>query len=151
VVYGLKHFRQYLIGRKLAIMEEFEFTVQHRAGSKHRNADALSPRPSTEAELTDGDESRSVRENGDVLVRTVCRPCVTSDLDYCPGHVTKPNKQVDEELARPKLWHVRSSSELAELQRQDPDIGPIAELRLQFEEQPSFDLIRERSVDTKVY
>ena len=71
MVYGLKHFRQYLIGRKLAIMEEFEFTVQHRAGSKHRNADALSPRPSTEAELTDRDESRSVCENGDVLVRSL--------------------------------------------------------------------------------
>jgi len=88
---------------------------------------------------------------GDVLVRTVCRPCVTSDPDYCPGHVTKHDKQVDEEVARPKLWHVRSSSELAELQRQDPDIGPIADLRLQFEEQPSFNMIRERSVDTKVY
>jgi len=65
-----------------------------------------------------------------VLVRTVCRPCVTSDPDYCPGHVIKHDKQVDKEVARPKLWHVRPSSELAELQRQDPDISPMAELRL---------------------
>jgi len=37
-------------GRWLAVMEEFEFTVQHRAGYKHQNADALSRRPSTVAE-----------------------------------------------------------------------------------------------------
>jgi len=48
-----------------------------------------------------------------------------------------------------RLWHACSNSELAELQRQDPGIVPAAELRLQYEEQPSFDMIRERSVDKK--
>jgi len=51
----------------------------------------------------------------------------------------------------PKMWHVHSSSEMAELQRNDPDIGPVSKLRLQSEEQPSFDMIRDRSVNTKHY
>jgi len=57
----------------------------------------------------------------------------------------------EKEIAGPKLWHVHSSSELAELQRTDPDIGPVDELRIQFEEQPSFDTIRYRSVNTKIH
>ena len=178
VVFGLKHFRPYLIGRRfvirtdhaaiqwirrtpepmaqagrwLAIMEEFDFTVQHRAGSRHQNADALSRRPSTVAESIVEEETRPVRDNGDVLVRTVCRPCVASDPDYRPGrHVNIHDERADEEeIAGPKLWHVHSASEIAELQRKDPDIGPVAELRSQYDEQPSFDMIRDRGVNTKI-
>jgi len=134
-------------GRWLDIMEEFDFTVQHRAGSKHQNADALSRRPSTEVQSMVDDEPHSLRENSDVLVRTVC-----SDPAYRPGHVETHDESVDEKvIACPTLWHVHSSSELAELQRTDPDIGPVAELRLQFEEQPSFDTIRDRSANAKIY
>jgi len=97
VVYGLKHFRQYLLGHKFVIrsdhaslqwirrthepiaqagrwfatMEEFDFTVQHRAGSKHQNADALSRRPSTEVQSMVDDESHSIPENSDILVRSL--------------------------------------------------------------------------------
>jgi len=72
----LKRFRQYLIGRKfvirtdhsalqwfrrtpepiaqagrwLAIMEEFQFEVQHRSGAKRQNADALSRYPTDVAQ-----------------------------------------------------------------------------------------------------
>jgi len=68
MVFGLKHYRQYLLGRKFIIrtdhaalsylmtakdligqqargvdlMSEFNFTIQHRAGVSHTNADALS-------------------------------------------------------------------------------------------------------------
>ena len=71
VVYFLRHFKQYLLGRKirvrtdhaaltwlrktpepigqqarwLEIMEEFDFTVEHRPGVRHSNADAMSRRP----------------------------------------------------------------------------------------------------------
>src|SRR5688572_33197445 len=71
VVHFLKFFRQYLLGRQfllrtdhsalqwwrrtpqpigqharwLTIIEEFNFDVQHRPGTAHRNADALSRRP----------------------------------------------------------------------------------------------------------
>jgi len=71
VVYSLKHFRQYLLGRHfkvrtdhapltwlrrtpepigqqarwLEIMENYDFEVSHRPGTKHSNADAVSRRP----------------------------------------------------------------------------------------------------------
>ena len=73
VVHFIKHFKQYLLGRRFRIrtdhvaltwlkktpypigqqarwleqMEEFEFEIEHRAGTKHGNADALSRRPCT--------------------------------------------------------------------------------------------------------
>jgi len=68
MIFGLKHYRQYLLGRQFTIrfdhaalsylltakdligqqarwvnlMSEFTFTIQHRAGKSHSNADALS-------------------------------------------------------------------------------------------------------------
>jgi transposase InsO family protein len=71
VVFYLKHFKQYLLGRPFVVrtdhaalqwlrktpdvigqqsrwletMEEFQFTVEHRPGARHQNADALSRRP----------------------------------------------------------------------------------------------------------
>ena len=169
VVFGLKHFQQYLIGRKfvirtdhaaiqwirrtpepmaqagrwLVIMEEFDFTVQHRAGSKHQNADALSRRPVAEMESHVDETSCPDPESNNVSVLAVRRPCATGDLDYHPGQANTGNEPEDETkfTGVPKLWHVHSSSEMAKLQRNDPDIGPILELHLQSEEQSSFDMI----------
>ena len=71
IVFGLKRFRQYLLGRRTLVrsdhgalsylrrtrepveqqarwldyIEQFDITVQHRSGSAHRAADALSRRP----------------------------------------------------------------------------------------------------------
>ena len=71
IVHFMRHFRQYLLGREfkvrtdhaslawlrrlrepigqqarwLEIMEEFTFSIEHRSGAKHTNADALSRRP----------------------------------------------------------------------------------------------------------
>jgi len=71
VVFGLKWFRQYLVGRRVLVrsdhtaltylrrtkepaaqqarwldfVEQFDITVQHRSGSAHSTADALSIRP----------------------------------------------------------------------------------------------------------
>jgi len=75
VIFGLKRFRQYLIGKKfvirtnhyalqrlrrtpepiaqagrwLTMMEEFQFEAQHRPGTKNQNADALSRQPLCDA------------------------------------------------------------------------------------------------------
>jgi len=71
IIYSLRYFKQYLLGRRfvirtdhsaltwlrrtpdpigqqgrwLEIMEEFDFVIEHRPGSRHGNADALSRRP----------------------------------------------------------------------------------------------------------
>ena len=71
VIFGLKTFRQYLLGRRFIIrtdhaalqwlkktpspigqqarwveqIEEFDYTIQHRPGAQHSNADAMSRRP----------------------------------------------------------------------------------------------------------
>ena len=105
VVFGLKHFRQYLIGLKfvirsdhraiqwirrifksmaqagrwLAIMVKFDFTVQHRAGSKHQNVDALSRRPVAEAKSHVVDTSCSDPESNNATVHAVRRPCATGE------------------------------------------------------------------------
>ena len=82
VVYGLKNYRQYLLGRHFLIrtdrsalqslrrtaeptgqqarwktfIERFSFAIMHRPGTKHRNADALSSRPPT----VDSDDGKEV-------------------------------------------------------------------------------------------
>ena len=76
IVHFLKYFKQYLLGRKFKIrtdhaaltwlrktpdpigqqarwleqMEEFDFTIEHRAGTSHGNADAMSRRPCSKKE-----------------------------------------------------------------------------------------------------
>ena len=76
VVYGLKTYRQYLLGRQFVIrtdhsalqylrrtpepigqqarwqtfIEQFTFSIVHRPGTQHRNADALSRRPESDSE-----------------------------------------------------------------------------------------------------
>ena len=173
VIFGLKRFRPYLIARKfvirtdhsalqwlrktpepvaqsarwLAIMEEFSFTVQHRLGSRHRNADALSRRPSPcdEEECLDN-SSQNDRINAAV------RTTLTVDPDYHPRAAAPSRPTQDESnFSFTKMWHVYSAEEMANLQQNDIDVGPIARLRLQSEVQPSLDSIRDQSVNTKVY
>jgi len=72
-------------GRWLDIMEEFDFTVQHRAGSKHQNVNALSRRLVAEVESHVVDTLCSDPESNDASVRAVRRPCATGDPDYHPG------------------------------------------------------------------
>ena len=50
-----------------------------------------------------------------------------------------------------RVWNVQAPTELAERHCKDSDIGPIVRLRLQYDEQLSFDLIRDESSNTKVY
>jgi len=171
VIFGLKRFRQYLIGKEfvirtdhsalqwlrrtpepiaqagrwLAIMEEFNFVVQHRSGAKHQNADALSRYPvhSKEDEITiedvvDDAATRAVRRGADddpdfrVRSKPSIRPPTTANVSQ-------------------EFWHVYAPAELAGMQFNDPDIGPIVRLRLQYDEQPPFDLVRDQSTNTKTY
>ena len=177
VIFGLKRFRQYLIGRKfivrtdhsalqwlrrtpepiaqagrwLAIMEEFDFSVQHRAGNKHLNADALSRRPSSpcgEAEDTVGNAAVNSAEQAAVRA---ARRGSDNDPDYRPYTVAvEPPETGDDCPTGRRVWHVHAPAELADLQQNDSDIGPFVKLRLEYNEQPPFDVIRDQSPNTKI-
>jgi len=92
VVFGLKRFRQYILGRKVLVrsdhaalsylrrtkypvaqqarwldyIEQFDITVRHRSGSAHRAADALSRRPCEAA----GPCNQCNRRTGAVVVES---------------------------------------------------------------------------------
>jgi len=169
VVYGLKKFRPYLMGRHFVVrtdhsaiqwlrktpmplaqtarwllfIEQYDFEVQHRSGVKHGNADALSRRPH------------------------VCKQCETivpaeakdnefepTDNDPVDGMETCPKVRVvnqTESSPFPDTQTVHSMEELADLQAKDPELAPIIRLRLQQSDQPSFDVVRSESAETKFY
>jgi len=147
VVYGLKTYRQYLLGRHFVIrtdhsalqslrrtaepigqqarwqtfIEQFTFTIVYRQGTKHRNADALSRRPF--------DEDDSDRE----------------DRFHCAKSKTSKNEQSTQEVSQ-----ASAGETMSELQQQDPDIGPILRLRIQQTDQPQVEEILPNSEMTKV-
>jgi len=58
---------------------------------------------------------------------------------------------VDGRVSSSRVWHVHAPGELAELQQADSDIGPIVRLRIESDEQPSMDVLRDQSSNAKVY
>ena len=70
-------------GRWLAIMEEFDFSVQRRAGNKHLNADALSRRPSPSCGETEDIGNAAVNSAEQAAVRAAHRDS-DNDPDYRP-------------------------------------------------------------------
>ena len=89
-----------------AFIEQFNFKIQHRPGTRHLNADALSRKPIIEAEKEEG---------GIRMMRTV------TFLD--------PQKSGRQE-------QVSAGESMTALQLQDSDIGPLLRLRLQQTNQP---------------
>jgi len=90
-----------------AFIEQFDFEIRHRPGTRHLNADALSRRPVVEEE-----------EDSEVNVRRL-RAVTSSDVPKTGGQ--EP---------------ASAEEPMAVLQLQDPDIGPILKLRLQQTNQP---------------
>jgi len=149
VVYGLKVYRQYLLGREFVIrtdhsalqslrktpepigqqarwqsfIEQFSFTITYRPGTRHGNADALSRRPIVEEE-SDNDE------------REICA-AVTA------GRNTADNAP---EIEQEGQSSVQESTTV--LQTKDPDIGPI--LRLRQSDQPRLEEVISESEAAKV-
>jgi len=144
VVFFLKQFRRYLLGRSftvrtdhtalqwlrrtpepigqqrrwLEILEEFNFTVENRAGKKHENADALSRRP--------------------------CRQC---------GVCTPETRAT--ETAGIRALHVEeqpiwSMEEIKRVQESDPDIGTLYSA-FSDNAKPPWDAILDASQETKAY
>ena len=147
VVYFMKQFRQYLLGRQftvrtdhsalqwlrktpepigqqgrwLEVLEEFDFNVCHRPGRQHVNADALSRKP--------------------------CKQCghCPSDLDVLAGRATR------QEVTEPMNQLVEKDHTLAELQRNDNDIAPIYESLASGTEAPEWDSMLPCSQISKIY
>ena len=141
VTFGLRTFRQYLLGRKftirtdhsalqwlrktpepmaqmamaqmarwLAYIEQFDFEIQHRAGTKHGNADGLSRTPTHE------DAVRTVKQqNGDSSVDDIIN---------------------DREV-------------LTKAQLEDPDIGPVLRAIMRSPEVPDIGQLTPEAPDVK--
>ena len=72
----------------------------------------------------------------DSVTRAVRRG-VEDDPDYRPTTQTSTRCPTSSsEDTNQRVWHVYAPAELAEMQNDDPDIGPIVRLRCQFEDQP---------------
>jgi len=127
VVYGLKQFRQFLLGRPfrqrvdhsaliylrrtpevmgqaarwLEFIEEYDFTIQHRAGTAHSNCDALSRKPAADrrsesprAELEEMADSYCFRLNENFTVASsraaIDHRRLPKDLPIIPNYGVQP-------------------------------------------------------------
>ena len=148
VVHFCKYFRQYLLGRDfiirtdhsalswlrrmsepigqqsrwLEILEEFSFTVQHRSGNKHSNADAMSRRPCRQCHMIDDEE----------------------DPNVVQVNVLSDEGDVSSEL---NIW---SPEQLSKGQLEDLELGEFYRLKLKYgDEKPSWDELLPTSEITK--
>lgn len=164
IVYSLKYFKQYLMGRHFKIrtdhapltwlrrtpdpigqqarwleqMEEYSFVVEHRPGVRHSNADALSRLPCRSSTCVCRQNSEHPKgEKVAVMNVTETDSLVTS---------TNQNLVVDgEELS--ERW---SLANLKEVQENDPDCSCIIRLLRDSPEKPSWDSVSLQSHDVHV-
>ncbi|GBN35347.1 Retrovirus-related Pol polyprotein from transposon 297, partial [Araneus ventricosus] len=145
IVKSIEHFHHYLYGRKFLLrtdhaslrwllnfrepegqiarwiqrLQEYDFEIQHRKGTSHGNADALSRRPCKES----------------------CKHCTNAEKKF--GMETDISVKV---LTTEDAW---SSSEVQKAQLEDPAIRPILERKLNSEDRPSWQEIAPESPATK--
>ena len=150
IVYSLKHFRQYLLGRHfkvrtdhapltwlrhtpepigqqarwLELMEDYDFDVLHRPGSRHANADAISRRPCS-------------------LKACVCR----QNKSTTNAVFTNAVASADESEEQHEIW---SSEGLRSAQESDPDISVILNLLKLTPEKPPWEAVALQSHDVRV-
>ena len=159
VIYGLRQFRQYLLGREFTIrtdhapllwlshksepigqqgrwldfLAEFQFNIVHRPGLKHNNADALSRKP--------------------------CRQCGRSDDVGVLNHPAEPPLRANAVLPnQSESPYIDSSADplfgaqaLREAQLKDPNLRSIITYLESGPDPPSLDAVRKESHDIKAY
>ena len=160
-VYGLRQYRQYLLGRHftlrtdhaalqwlrrvpepvgqqarwLDLISEFTFDIQHRPGSKHNNADGLSRRPPPEAVVAVVRGSRA----------GACdQPLRPADLSAEPT----PAQLVADIGFDAEHW---TPEELGRAQAADPAVGPIYRLLSEGQERPSIESLLPTAEETESY
>ena len=150
IVYSLKHFRQYLLGRHfkvrtdhapltwlrhtpepigqqarwLELMEDYDFDVLHRPGSRHGNADAISRRPCS-------------------LMACVCR----QDKSTANAVFTNAFASADESEKQDEIWSLNG---LRSAQESDPDISVILNHLKLSPEKPLWEAVALQSHDVRV-
>lgn len=112
-------------------LQQYNFTIEHRLGEKHGNADALSRRPC----LSDACKHCSKQE---------AKECeeVQTDSEACRVSQVSPGWQVS------PLW---SNQDLQEAQMADADIAPIAQWLSRSREKPTWPTVASHSESTKMY
>ncbi|GBN32936.1 Transposon Ty3-G Gag-Pol polyprotein [Araneus ventricosus] len=147
IVKSIEHFHHYFYGRKFLFrtdhvslrwlsnfrepegqiacwiqrLQEYDFEIQHRRGTSHVNADALSRRPCKES----------------------CKHCTNAEKKF--GMEKDISVKV---LTTEDAW---SSSEVQKAQPEDPAIRPIVEKKLNSEDRPSWQEIAPENPATQRY
>jgi transposase InsO family protein len=149
VVFYAKHFRPYLLGRPfiirtdhaalgwlkrtpqpigqqarwLEILEEFDYTIEHRPGKRHNNADALSRKPCRQCQM----------EEVPAESRQLCMIQLTAGV-------------ADPEYEGP--WN---ATQMSEIQLKDPEIGSFLKMFVSCKEQLPLSEIISHDKFTKAY
>ena len=167
IVYSLKYFKQYLMGRHfkirtdhapltwlrrtpdpigqqgrwLEIMEEYDFQVQHRPGVKHGNADAISRRPCRikSCVCRQGEESKVDQVLAD-------RP-TTSVAQAVFSFAVSASSTTDGNDSLLEGW---SMDGLRAAQDSHPDISCILQLMKENEAKPPWDAAALQSRDVRI-
>ncbi|GBN68852.1 Retrovirus-related Pol polyprotein from transposon 412, partial [Araneus ventricosus] len=109
------------ISRWIQRLQEYDFEIQHRKGTSHGNADALSRRPCKES------------------------------FNHCTNAEKKFGMETDISVKVLTTEDACSSSEVQKAQLEDPAIRPILERKLNSEDRPSWQEIAPESHATKRY
>ena len=114
------------IARWLEHLQQYHFTIEHRPGERHGNADALSR-----------------------------RPCLSDACKHCSKQEAKEEIQVDPETCcvsqaslSPPPW---SNRDLREAQLADTDIAPIVQWLSKSKQKPSWSTVASHSKSIKMY
>ena len=160
IVYSLKYFKQYLMGRRfkirtdhapltwlrrtpdpvgqqarwLEIMEEYDFVVEHRPGVKHANADAISRRPCPVKSCA----CRRDKVEEDHMVKSVSAG---------NGLATATNDADSTDDVDTEFWSIEG---LRAAQKSDPDVSCVLNLMENSTEKPPWDSIACQSHDVRV-
>jgi len=167
IVFGLKQFRQYLLGRHIVIrtdhaalswlrrtpeplpqlarwmtfIEQFDYEVHHREGRRHGNADGLSRRPVVnEADVTEdlNEELVSEKEEDEASQPKIRTLVLTDSVSAKVRESPHEDSPATDELAS-----------LQQEQRLDEALGRIIHLRLTSNEVPAHEELSVESEITK--
>ncbi|GBM66543.1 Retrovirus-related Pol polyprotein from transposon 297 [Araneus ventricosus] len=149
IVISIEHFHHYLYGRKFLLrtdhaslrwllnfkepegqiarwiqrLQEYDFEIQHRKGTSHGNADALSRRPCKES----------------------CKQCTNAEKKF------GMERDISVKVLTTTTVDPWSSCEIQKAQLEDPAIKPILEKKLNSADRPSWQEIAQESPATKRY